>query len=206
VTQADGVVPPSLLGYAKTGEYTYDPDLARRTLAELGASDLTLRIIWETGEFAGDTFIMEALVEMFGAIGVRTTLQQFEPGGDILQWRQGKAGDWDLLGNGFSAPTGLALTILQGMYAGTAEKEQTRDTYQGYVQPDVAEAIARASTEPDATLRQQRLAEAQQAAWDTWPCAWAFVPKSVLARRERVERLALASSNTYPLADVRLGA
>jgi peptide/nickel transport system substrate-binding protein len=206
VTQADGVVPPSLLGYAKTGEYTYDPDLARRTLADLGASDLTLRIIWETGEFAGDTFIMEALVEMFGAIGVRTTLQQFEPGGDILQWRQGKAGDWDLLGNGFSAPTGLALTILQGMYAGTAEKEQTRDTYQGYVQPDVAAAIARASTEPDATLRQQRLAEAQQAAWDTWPCAWAFVPKSVLARRERVERLSLASSNSYPLSSVRLGA
>ena len=65
----------------------------------------------------------------------KTELQQFEPGGNILAWRQGKQGDWDLLGNGFSSPTGLAITMMQGMYGGTAEKEKTRDTYQGYVGP-----------------------------------------------------------------------
>lgn len=74
---------------------------------------------------------MESVLQMLSAVGVRTTLQQFEPGGDISQWRQGKAGDWDVLGNGFPSPTGLALTIMQGMYAGTAEKEATRDTYHG---------------------------------------------------------------------------
>jgi peptide/nickel transport system substrate-binding protein len=206
VTAARGVVPPDLAGYQEIGGYEHDPDRCRSMLAELGASDLTLKIIWESGEFAGDTFVMEALVEMFGAVGVRTTLQQFEPGGDILSWRQGKAGDWDLLGNGFSAATGLALTILQGMYSGTAEKEETRDTYQGYVVPPVADAIAVASSEPDATRRQQLLGDAQRAVWDTWPCAWQFIPKSVLARRDRVQGLSLASSNSYPLADVALEA
>ena len=38
---------------------------------------------------------------MLRDVGVRVKLQQFEPGGDISAWRQGKAGDWDLLGNGF---------------------------------------------------------------------------------------------------------
>ena len=129
---------PASPATTRPATYTYDPAKAKARLAELGVKDLTLKIIWETGEFAGDTSIMEALVEMFGAIGVSTQLQQFEPGGNILAWRQGKQGDWDLLGNGFSSPTGLAITMMQGMYAGTAEKEKTRDTYQGYVIPDVA--------------------------------------------------------------------
>ena len=206
VTEARGVVSPALSGFAEVGTYEHDPDRCRRMLADLGASDLTLRVIWETGEFAGDTFIMESLVEMFGAVGVRTTLQQFEPGGDILSWRQGKAGDWDLLGNGYSAATGLALTILQGMYTGTPEKELTRDTYQGYVVPDVTAAIGRASEENDPAERERLLVAAQQAVWDTWPCAWQFVPKSVLARRDRVGGLDLASSNSYPLAGVRVAA
>ena len=206
VSQADGVTPSSLTGYHKTGTYTYDPEKAKARLAELGVKDLTLKIIWETGEFAGDTSIMEALVEMFGAIGVSTQLQHSEPGGTILAGRQGKQGDWDLLGNGFSSPTGLAITMMQGMYAGTAEKEKTRDTYQGYVVPDVQAKIQAASSEVDPVRRQELMAVAQQAIWDTWPCAWAFVPKSVLAHRERVSGVSLAPTNSYPLVDVRLEA
>ncbi|KNC20148.1 ABC transporter substrate-binding protein [Arthrobacter sp. RIT-PI-e] len=206
VTQAEGVTPSSLTGSVKTGDYVYDPEQARSLLQDLGATGLSLKIIWETGEFAGDVSVMEALVEMFGAIGVRTELQQFEPGGNILSWRQGKEGDWDLLGNGYSSPTGLAITMLQGMYAGTPEKEETRDTYQGYVIPEVTTAIRAAATEPDPTRRQELLGNAQQAVWDTWPCAWAFVPKSVLAHRERVSEVGLATTNSYPLATVRLEA
>ena len=93
---------------------------------------------------------------------MQTTLQQFEPGGDISQWRQGKAGDWDVLGNGFPSPTGLALTIMQGMYAGTAEKEATRDTYHGYVFPEITAVITQASEEADPVRRDALLADAQR--------------------------------------------
>ena len=206
VTQAEGVTPSSLTGYHKTGEYIYDPEKAKATLADLGVKDLTLKIIWETGEFASDTSVMEALVEMFGKIGVKAELQQFEPGGNIMAWRQGKQGDWDLLANGYPSPTGLAITMLQGMYAGTPEKEATRDTYQGYVIPEVAAKIQAASAEADPARRTQLLNDAQQAVWDTWPCAWAFVPKSVLAHRNRVSGINLAPTNSYPLVDVRLEA
>jgi peptide/nickel transport system substrate-binding protein len=206
VSEAEGVVPSSLTGFAKTGTYNYDPEKAKATLQSLGATNLNLKIIWETGEFASDTSVMEALAEMFGNIGVKTQLQQFEPGGNILAWRQGKEGDWDLLGNGFSSPTGLAITMMQGMYAGTAEKEKTRDTYQGYVIPDVQAKVQAASSEVDPVRRQELLAVAQKAIWDTWPCAWAFVPKSVLAHRDRVDSLELAPTNSYPLVDVRLEA
>ena len=204
VEQAQGVAASSLFGFAKTGDYIYDPGKAKKLLSDYGVDNLKLKIIWETGEFPSDTAIMEALVQFFGEIGVKTELQQFEPGGNILQWRQGKEGDWDLLGNGFSSPTGLAITMLQGMYAGTPEKEKTRDTYQGYVNMDVTRKIARAASEVDEAKRTAYLKDAQQAAWDTWPCAWAFTPKSILARRDRVQSLDLSAANAYPLGQVRL--
>src|SRR6185436_5586495 len=118
------------------------------------------------GEFASDTQVMEAIYEMLRAVGCRPTLQQFEPGGDISAWRQGKAGDWDILGNGYASPTGLAITMMQGMYAGTAKKEETRDTYHGFIFPNITEEIAVASQETDPAKRDQLLMRAQQDIWD----------------------------------------
>lgn len=203
-TAARGVIPMGLDGSVETGQYTYDPDRAKSELKALGVPDLPLKIIWESGEFAADTDIMESVVQMLSAVGVRPRLQQFEPGGDIAQWRQGKAGDWDVLGNGYPSPTGLALTILQGMYAGTAEKEKTRDTYHGYVFPDITAIITRASEESDPARRASLLAEAQHKIWDTAPMLWGFVPKVVLARRTRLQGMDLRPTNSYDLAAVTL--
>ncbi|QUH03630.1 ABC transporter substrate-binding protein [Saccharopolyspora erythraea] len=206
VEQAGGVVPATLSGAVRTGDYTFDPRRARQLLDAAGvrAGDLRLKIIWESGEFPADTTVMEAVLQMLGRVGVPVTLQQFEPGGDISQWRQGRAGDWDVLGNGFTSPTGLAMITLQGMYGGTPEKEKTRDTYQGYVVPEVADLLDRANAEIDATARQELVARAQHAVWNTWPCLWAFVPRAVLARRRRVKDLALEPTNSYELASTRL--
>ncbi|HEY8718160.1 ABC transporter substrate-binding protein [Pengzhenrongella sp.] len=204
VTEADGVVPARLTGAASVGHYAYDPDKARSTLKALGVTDLELTIIWESGEFASDTQVMEAVYEMLRAVGVKPKLKQFEPGGDISTWRQGRAGDWDVLGNGFSSPTGLALTMLQGMYAGTAKKEETRDTYHGYIVPAITAEIAAASSEVDGHKRQAILDAAQQNIWNTWPCMWSFAPKSIVARRDRVENLVLEPINSYELAATRM--
>jgi ABC-type transport system substrate-binding protein len=199
-----GVMPMTLDGAIETGEYTYDPQRARSELVALGVRDLQLKIIWERGEFAADTDIMESAVQMLGAVGVQAKLQQFEPGGDISQWRQGKAGDWDVLGNGFPSPTGLALTIMQGMYAGTPEKEATRDSYHGYVFPEITAVITRASEEPDPVRRNELLADAQRRVWDTCPMLWSFVPKAVLARRTRIDGVALRPTNSYDITAVSL--
>jgi peptide/nickel transport system substrate-binding protein len=143
---------------------------------------------------------------MLGRVGVRTRLQQFQPGGDITAWRQGRGGDWDVLGNGFAGPTGEAATVLQGMYGGTPAKERTRDTYQGYVVPEVARTLDAASAETDPARREAVLADAQQKIWDTWPCLWAFVPDVVQARRQRVSGIELLPTNSYDLSTVTLGA
>ncbi len=42
--------------------------------------------------------------------------------------------------NGYGNQTGLALTNLQGQYGGTAAKEKTRDTYHGFVFPEITDA------------------------------------------------------------------
>lgn len=206
VVQVGGVVPPDLAGAATVGEFQYDPARARRLLDELGARDLPMTIIWESGEFAGDTQVMEAVYNMLREVGVRPQLRQFEPGGDISQWRAGRGGDWDLLANGYASPTGLALTMLQGMFTGTPEKEQTRDTYHGYIVPEVTALISRASSTVDAEERLEVTAQAQKAIWDTWPAMWAFAPLAVVARRERVASLTLGANNSYDLTGVRLEA
>ncbi|MDT7843332.1 ABC transporter substrate-binding protein [Streptomyces justiciae] len=202
--QAEGVVPLSLQGAERTGRFVHDPGRARQLLKSLGAEDLKIRIMWESGEFAADTSVMEAVAAMLKDVGVRTSLLQFEPGGDILKWRQGKGGDWDVIGNGFPGPTGQAVTMLQAMYAGTAEDERTGDAFMGYVNPAIARQISDAATETDPAARDRKLAAAQHAVWDTWPCMWAFVPKTLLARRTRVEGIGLLPVNSYDLTAVRL--
>ena len=204
VTQAEGVVPLALSGAIKTGTYTYDPAKARAQLDALGVRDLKLKIIWETGEFPADTSVMEAVLEMLRAVGVAAELQQFEPGGDILKWRQGRGGDWDVLGNGYPGPTGQAITTLLGMYGGTPEKERTRDTYQGYVVPQIAGTLASAAAETDPARRTELVTSAQHAIWATWPCLWAFVPKVLLARRTRVQGVQLQPINSYDIGAVRV--
>jgi ABC-type transport system substrate-binding protein len=205
-TAAKGVIPMTLTGAIETGEYVYDPGRARKELDALGLNNLDLKIIWESGEFVADTDIMEAVVQMLSAVGVRPKLQQFEPGGDIMSWRQGKAGDWDVLGNGFPGPTGLGITIMQGMYAGTAKKEATRDTYHGYIFPEITETITRASEDTDPARRAVLLADAQRMIWDTCPMMWAFVPKVVLARRARFGDIGLRPTNSYDLSAATLRA
>lgn len=202
--EADGVVPSALEGAARTGSYTYDPGKARALLSSLGADDLKIKVIWENGEFAADTSVMEAVLDMLKAVGVRPSLQQFEPGGDILTWRQGRAGDWDVIGNGYGNPTGQALTALQGMYGGTAAKERTRDAFMGYVVPSVEQQLTVAATEVDDAERTRKLVTVQRAIWDTWPSLWAFTPKTLLARRDRVRGLSLLTINSYDLSAVRL--
>ncbi|GAA1385366.1 glutathione ABC transporter substrate-binding protein [Pseudonocardia kongjuensis] len=206
VSPARGVVAPALQGAVETGSYRYDPARCRQLLDAAGVRDLELTIIWETGEFPADTAVMESVAAMLGQVGVRTRLQQFQPGGDILAWRQGRGGDWDVLGNGYPGPTGEAGTALQGMFGGTPAAEATRDTYQGYVVGEVARAIDAATAETDPARRDAALADAQRRIWDTWPCMWAFVPDVVLARRQRVSGVELLPTNSYDISSVRLEA
>lgn len=205
-TSATGPAPFTLDGFFETGSYQFDPRRARQMLDAEGVEDLDLTFIWETGEFTNDVAVMETVLQMMKDIGVRGHLRQFEPGGDISSWRQGKAGDWDVLGNGYGNQTGLALTTIQGMYAGTAEKEKTRDSYHGYVFPDITAKIEAASAEPDPARRTTLLNEAQVDIWNTWPCLWSFVPNALLAKRTRVSNVELTPINSYDLGNVALEA
>ena len=104
-TSATGPAPFTLDGFFKTGSYRFDPRRARQMLDAEGVKDLELTFIWETGEFTNDVSVMESVLQMMNDVGVRGRLHQFEPGGDISSWRQGKAGDWDVLGNGYGNQT-----------------------------------------------------------------------------------------------------
>ncbi len=203
VSSAEGVVPKTLAGFAKTGSYAYDTEKAKSMLAAEGVSGLTLVVIWEESEFAGAAQVMEALVTMLGEVGVTVQLTQIPKGGEIAAWRSGdKSGDWHILGNGYGNQTGLALTNLVGMYAGTAEKEAKKESYHGFVFPEITDVIAKAGAESDQTARDALLADAQRKIWDKWPAMWAWTPNNVLARRSTVGGLDLRAINSYDLSSV----
>jgi peptide/nickel transport system substrate-binding protein len=206
VTSAEGVVPSTLAGFSKTGEYTFDVAKAKSMLAAEGVNGLKVRIIWEDSEFAGASRVLEAVSQMLAAVGVTAELKMIPKGGEINAWRRGEAGDWDILANGYGNQTGLALTNLQGQYGGTAEKEKTRDTYQGFVAPEVTALLDQAAAEADEAKRNDLLKQAQEKIWALWPAMWAWTPNNVLAKRKRVANLKLRATNAYDLAAVTLSA
>ncbi|TPG19893.1 ABC transporter substrate-binding protein [Pedococcus bigeumensis] len=204
VTSAEGVVPSTLEGFAQTGTYTFDVAKAKSMLAAEGVSGLKLRAIWEDSEFAGAARVMEAIVGMLADVGVALELKQIPKGGDINAWRRGEAGDWDILANGYGNQTGLAITNLQGQYGGTAAKEKTRDTYHGFVHPEVTSLLDAASQNPDVAARNAQLKDAQEKIWALWPAMWAWTPNNLLARRKRVTTLDLSPGNFYDLSTVKV--
>jgi peptide/nickel transport system substrate-binding protein len=204
VTSATGVVPTTLSGYAQTGEYKFDADKAKSMLASEGVNDLKLTFIWEDAEFAGASRVMEAVGTMLDAVGVGAELKQIPKGGDINAWRRGEAGDWDVLGNGYGNQTGLAITNLIGQYGGTAAKEKTRDSYHGFVFPEISNLLDQAGAESDEAKRNALLKEAQEKIWALWPAMWAWTPNNLLARRKRVTTLDLSPGNFYDLSTVKV--
>ncbi len=203
VSSAEGVVPKTLSGFAKTGEYAFDPEKAKSMLAAENVSGLKLVVIWEESEFSGAAQVMEALVTMLADVGVTLELKQIPKGGEIAAWRSGeKSGDWHILGNGYGNQTGLALTNLVGQYAGTAEKEAKKESYHGFVFPEITDLITRAGAESDDVKRDDLLQQAQEKIWAQWPSMWAWTPNNVLAHRDRVQGLTLRAINSYDLSSI----
>jgi peptide/nickel transport system substrate-binding protein len=207
VSNAEGVVPKTLAGFVKTGDYTFDPEKAKSMLAAEGVSGLNLIAIWEESEFAGAAQVMEALVTMLGDVGVTLELKQIPKGGEIAAWRSGeKSGDWHILGNGYGNQTGLALTNLVGQYGGTAEKEAKKESYHGFVFPEITDLITKAGAEADEAKRNDYLKQAQEKIWAQWPAMWAWTPNNVLAKRSTVGGLNLRAINSYDLSAVTVSA
>lgn len=202
VTPLTGVVPSTLFGVAVTGEYKYDPEMAKKMLADAGVSNLKLTMIWEKGEFFSIAQVMEAIAAMLNEVGVASELKEFEPGGDLGEWRAGRKGDWDVLGNGYGNQTGDALTPLVGIYAGTAEKEVERATYHGYIYPAISEKLLAATAEVDVAKQKALMDEAQSLIWNTWPSMFAFTQNNILAHRNNVSGIVLRPNNTYDLLKV----
>ncbi|MCA8880050.1 MAG: peptide ABC transporter substrate-binding protein [Rhodobacteraceae bacterium] len=84
---ATHMVPPSTLGWnADLKAWPYDPEEAKKLLAEAKADGVTvdtqIELIGRTGNFPNVTEVMEALQQMFSDVGFNTKLQMYE----VAEW------------------------------------------------------------------------------------------------------------------------
>ena len=207
-TQADTLLPPSLLGYnadLKSFGQGYDPTKARTLLAEAGftrAADGT----WQrdgkklsgkllTSTRAPNEAIATILQSQLKAIGVPIEIQQLdsaalmktttEGGFDLLLWRY----DW-------SDPDAL------NIYLGTSRIRQTNRVF--YSNPAADALFERGLRELDAEKRSQIYQEAQKLILADAPWQPLYYPAEGMAVRNRVKGLVVGSLGRMLVNDVTL--
>ncbi len=84
---AHAMVPPSTIGWnPDLKAYSFDPELAKKLLAEAKAAgaptDATIRVIGRTGNFPNVTEVMEAVTQMFKDVGFNAKLEMYE----VAEW------------------------------------------------------------------------------------------------------------------------
>ena len=209
VRQAEGVVPLALPGAVQTGTYAYDPAQGPRPCCSRSASrTCTLKIIWESGEFAGDTSVMEALVEMLRDIGVKRPAAAVRARRQHPDLAAGPAGRLGHPGQRLQQPHRPGHHHAAGHVRRHGGEGKDPRHLPGLRVP--ARSTGQIPTPPPRSTRRaasELLAAAQKAIWDTWP-APVGVRAQVGARPPgaRAGPVAPAATNSYALDAVRLEA
>ncbi len=195
-TPVAGVLSPESFG-AKKGlrEYAYDPDKAKKLLAEAGYAkgiDVTLDT---EGAFKDQA---EAIAAMLSKVGIRTKIQVWE--GAVLTplWRAEKKerdmyfNSW---GSGALDPTGIFVPTL---------KTRDRGNASGYSNPKVDKLLVAADSEIDRVKRAELYHEAEKIVAEEAPWIFLWVPQDIYAVSKRLRGWEPGSDSRINLHRVHL--
>jgi peptide/nickel transport system substrate-binding protein len=177
-TPVAGVLSPESFGY-KPGirEYAYDPELAKKLLAEAGypnGVDVTLDT---EGAFKDEA---EAMAAMLTRVGIRTKIQVWEGAVIIPIWR-GEKKERDMFysswGSGALDPTGIFVPTL---------KTRDRGNQAGYSNAEVDKLLIAADTEVDREKRADLYHQAEKIIAEEAPWIFLWVPQDVYAVSNRL--------------------
>jgi peptide/nickel transport system substrate-binding protein len=179
-TPLNGVLSPDTFAFkSDLPEYDYNPDKAKKLLADAGATGLSFTIDTE-GAFKD---LAEALASMFNRIGVQAKVQVWEGAVLIPIWRDDvRRKDRDLYltswGNGSLDPSDIMLpTLRSGGRGNTA----------GYANPEVDKLLDSAEVEINVDARRDLYLKAQEIVTREAPWVFLWLPQDLYGVSKRLK-------------------
>lgn len=179
-TSLNGVLSPDTFAFkADLPEYDYNPDKAKKLLADAGATGLSFTIDTE-GAFKD---LAEALASMFNRIGVQAKVQVWEGAVLIPIWRDDvRRKDRDLYltswGNGSLDPSDIMLpTLRSGGRGNTA----------GYANPEVDKLLDSAEVVIKVDARRDLYLKAQEIVTREAPWVFLWLPQDLYGVSKRLK-------------------
>lgn len=154
---ATAPITSSVFGYAPQEPYPYDPDEARRLLADAGLPDgFSTHVMWAQGVAPQARAIAETFASYWNEVGVSVELQELEQ----AQWLDRLlALDWDMNLQNAATATGDADYSLGRLYTTDANRI-------GYSNPELDTILEQARAVTDQDQRAELYAQACKIIWD----------------------------------------
>ena len=187
----DGILSPDAFGSSELPSYGYDPELAKKLLADAGFPN-GIDIVMDTEGAFKDT--AEAIASLLTKVGIRTTVAVGESAQLSAKWRvQGKgpkSGDmyFTSWGNGSLDPFDIFTPT---------HRTNDRGNSAGYANPAVDALLDAAATELGVTKRAGMYREAELLINADLPYLYLWVPQDIYGVSDRV-------SGWQPSADSRI--
>ena len=167
---ASQLLPDSYAGTSKKLQpVAYDPEGARKLLAAAGfPNGFQLKIHGPNGRYTNDTFIIEAVAQMFTRVGIQTTVETLPPSVFFSRASSGgpdKTPEFSMILAGWSAGTGEPSDSVKALLGSFDPKQGRGSANRGrYSNAKMDELLGQALATVDETKRAALLAEATEIA------------------------------------------
>ncbi len=166
----DSPLAASLNGYCKVGSYDYDPQKAKKMLADAGASDLSVTFGTPSGRYLQDKQAAQAIASNLRDVGVKATVRTTDwP--SYLAAAEDKNGPYDMHLLGWAPGALDAATQFQMFQKSQWPPNGLADAF--FTDPAVEKLIAKGNRELDDSTRQDLYCKAQKQIWKDAP--WVFL-------------------------------
>ncbi|MGO0062772.1 glutathione ABC transporter substrate-binding protein [Brevibacillus fluminis] len=189
---ADSAIAPGTYGYSQQKVYEYNPDLAKKMLAESGYKDGFTATLWtrNTSEFIA---IAENVAIQLGKVGIKAKVQAYESGTlfDMLDHNKGT----DMWIGRWSPGTGeVDYGIRPNFHTKSFAPDNNNSGF--YSNKEVDKLLDEALATPNKEESLKKYADVQKIIYDDAPWVFLHVPDNVVAKTKDVNDVSVLPSDT----------
>ncbi|RIH84843.1 Glutathione-binding protein GsiB [Calidithermus terrae] len=206
---SDAPISPGIFGYQKTGNYPYNPSLARQLLAQAGynaQNPLRFTLHSPNGRYLQDIRVAEAIQSQLRAVGVQVQIETLEWGAYLAKTNQPQAqNEIQVAMLGWGTVTGDAD---YGLYALFHSSQHAPNGFNRgfYRNPQLDRILDQARVAADPQARQRLYRSAMQIVYNDAPWIFLHSESQVTAVRKEVQGLVVHPTERIIAYAASLGA